>query len=457
MKEFESLGLWWIPSNPDHELAGNIKFSHEAGISLEIIGNFSDPENSLLIKNQLEIIIGVTHGKLFTLINCDLQHSSQSFPGIETQEYGVKIALSGYHFNNLEEIKFDKVKVDFSYLKYLSIFKFSWKVNNDINSKKELTENTLHLCTLNDIRVIITKCEIFIKQLITRNSQPQKMSIDKSTFIEICLHDKESLDTIYKKFLNPLKSFITLASNKPNYITSLFFDLQIDGEIKRIEAIFQESIFMNTTDTFNKKDVLFELSDIKQDLSLILQLWFNFYEGAEDIMNLYFSSIYNTKLYIENTFLSRVQALESYHRRIIDKKNSYTEEHQERLESILEKTPPEYKDWLRGQLNFSHEPSLEQRLKELFQLTNKTVSPLVSNSDRFIRKVKKIRNYLTHYNNPDDSELLEGEKLFRINQILGFMMQSCLLQELGCSDERCEELIGRIQEYQYLKKLDINF
>jgi hypothetical protein len=283
------------------------------------------------------------------------------------------------------------------------------------------------------------------------------MSIDKSTFIEICLHDKESLDTIYKKFLNPLKSFITLASNKPNYITSLFFDLQIDGEIKRIEAIFQESIFMNTTDTFNKKDVLFELSDIKQDLSLILQLWFNFYEGAEDIMNLYFSSIYNTKLYIENTFLSRVQALESYHRRIIDKKNSYTEEHQERLESILEKTPPEYKDWLRGQLNFSHEPSLEQRLKELFQLTNKTVSPLVSNSDRFIRKVKKIRNYLTHYNNPDDSELLEGEKLFRINQILGFMMQSCLLQELGCSDERCEELIGRIQEYQYLKKLDINF
>jgi hypothetical protein len=279
------------------------------------------------------------------------------------------------------------------------------------------------------------------------------MSINKSAFIEIRLRDKESFDTINKKFISPLQSFITLTSNKPNYITSLFLYLQIDGEIKEIEAIFQQSTFINHTDTFNKKDALFVLNDIKHDLSLIIQKWFNLFDLAEDIINLYFSTIYNDKLYIENKFLSRVQALESYHRRIIDKKNSDTEEHKERLESILEKTPPEYKDWLKGQLNFSHEPSLEQRLRELFQLTNKTLSPLVNNSEDFIRTVKNIRNYLTHYNKPGDVKLIKGEKFFRINQVLNFMMQSCLLKELGCTDDRCAELIGRSNEYQFLKGL----
>jgi hypothetical protein len=431
-------------------VAGTITFSHEAGISLEIIGNFYDQEDYFLINSQ-EIIIGITHGKLFTLMNCYFKKNRNSFPGIETQEYGVNIALSGYHFNNLEEIKFDRVQVDFNHLKYLSPFRFSWK--DDINSNHNFTENNLSFYTLNDIKASITKCEILFKQFITTNCQPQEMSINKSAFIEIRLRDKESFDTINKKFISPLQSFITLASNKPNYITSLFLYLQIDGEIKEIEAIFQQSTFINHTDTFNKKDALFVLNDIKQDLSLIMQKWFNLFDLAEDIINLYFSTIYNDKLYIENKFLALVQVLESFHRSKFDKIKYLTEEHKEKLHHILEATPVEYKDWLEKKLQHSHEPSLDERLQELLQKTKEIMIPIIAVPEDFFQKVKKTRNYLTHYGDSLKDKSFSGDDLARATQILYFMVKACLLSELTCTTARCEELLSRNGKYQYLKTL----
>ncbi|MFN7853880.1 MAG: HEPN domain-containing protein, partial [Dolichospermum sp.] len=334
-------------------------------------------------------------------------------------------------------------------LKYLSPFK--WNLHDSNNENNNLMEYSLSLFTLNEMKANITKCEIFIKQFLQTKYNYQEISVNKSAFMEIILKNKESLENIFKDFIIPLQSFITLASGQANHITSLFFCLQIDGDIKRIEAISKQSIFNTQNDILNTENFLFELYDIKQDFSLILQKWFNLFDVAEDIINLYFSTIYNDKLFLENTFLSRVQALESYHRRIIDQHKSSTDEHKRRLESILENTPLEHKRWLNEELNFSHEPSLEERLRELFQLTNRTISPLINNAEDFLKTVKKIRNYLTHYNNPSDAKLMD--KLFRINQVLDFMIQSCLLKELGCSDDRCAELIERNQKYQFLKGL----
>ncbi|NJM20502.1 MAG: hypothetical protein HC907_18215 [Richelia sp. SM1_7_0] len=128
-----------------------------------------------------------------------------------------------------------------------------------------------------------------------------------------------------------------------------------------------------------------------------------------------------------------------------------TERYKARIKEIIDAVPAEHKDWLNEKLRFSHEMSLSDRLKDILSLTKGTISPLIGDSDDFAIKVKNIRNYLTHYSDKNQINLYEGDTLFRINQVLDFMIKHCLLNEIGCSHERCTELISCKENYRYLK------
>ncbi|MBW4558261.1 MAG: hypothetical protein KME59_20505 [Trichormus sp. ATA11-4-KO1] len=453
MEEFELFGSWWLPSNPQQEVTGTVKFSFEKGISLEVVGSFNEQDFLNSDSESQEIIIGVTHGQLFTLLNCHRNTSKRSFPGILTQSYNVKIALIGSHFNNLEQIKFDKFQVGFTDLKYLSPLFWDTNLNSNYNGDKNYQEYQVFYHVLKDLKANITQANISINQFIDQQVTNQEITVNKSALITVDIKEKKSIDEIFSQFINPLKNFITLAANRANYITKLLFILDIDDYPQTIKAIFKNPNYINKTDILRTHEALLCLDDIKEHFSLVMQRWFNLFDEAEDIINLYFSTIYNPNLYQENKLLSLVQTLESYHRRKIDKHNSFTEEHKTRLNNILAAIPIEYRDWLKEKLQFSHEPSLLERLKELLSLTSKTIEPLVIDSKDFTKKVKTIRNYLTHYNDPSQQKMYDGETLFRINQILDFMIKACLLQELGCSSELCEELICRSPEYKFLKEL----
>lgn len=77
------------------------------------------------------------------------------------------------------------------------------------------------------------------------------------------------------------------------------------------------------------------------------------------------------------------------------------------------------------------------------------MNPLVKDHAKFAKKVRDTRNYFTHWNTDLQDKAAQGEELFRITQTLLFMLQSCLLMELGCTPERCAELISKNKKYQY--------
>ena len=66
---------------------------------------------------------------------------------------------------------------------------------------------------------------------------------------------------------------------------------------------------------------------------------------------------------------------------------------------------------------------------------------------------KNTRNYLTHYNSKLEQKSVSRDKLFRLNQILIFMIQYCLLLELGVTPDKCYYLINKNPNYQYLIEL----
>ncbi|MEH2358353.1 HEPN domain-containing protein, partial [Nostoc sp.] len=114
--------------------------------------------------------------------------------------------------------------------------------------------------------------------------------------------------------------------------------------------------------------------------------------------------------------------------------------------------PEEHKQWLEEKLNFSYEPSLEDRLNELFKLTYQTSSQIINNPQSLVKKIKNNRNYLTHYDKSFRAKAASSQDLFKNTLLLNFILKDCLLYELGISDGRRKELISRHPLYKYIKE-----
>lgn len=104
---------------------------------------------------------------------------------------------------------------------------------------------------------------------------------------------------------------------------------------------------------------------------------------------------------------------------------------------------------MKCKLNFSHELSLKERIEQLASSYTKAINPLAKDKEDFAAKVKNTRNYYTHYNQSLKNKIAQRDELFRLTQILSFLLQSCLLSELGCTPERCADLLSDSDEYHY--------
>jgi len=64
--------------------------------------------------------------------------------------------------------------------------------------------------------------------------------------------------------------------------------------------------------------MLFSYEEISDWTELILTKWFETSDKLAPIHELYFGSLYNSNMYLYHSFLSLVQAIESYHRRVFE-------------------------------------------------------------------------------------------------------------------------------------------
>ena len=60
--------------------------------------------------------------------------------------------------------------------------------------------------------------------------------------------------------------------------------------------------------------MLFTLDDVREQLPMILDRWLEINRELNHVINLYFGARDNPALYMEQQFLSMIQALEGYHR-----------------------------------------------------------------------------------------------------------------------------------------------
>ena len=459
IEEFEYDGIWWLPENPNNKVSGKLKFHPVKGLKLQLIGSFKRL-NNLNTFLQPPIILGITsNGKIITLYKCYESQSHMSMPGFLSSSFIASFAFLGCHFEKEEEIRFDSLSLNYFHLEeWTGITGFRFKMETD--PKNHLTKHEIIYSFPEKVGAKIGNLNISFDYNFTSGGDGLKeVNLRHTTFIKIkpnkSLHFNDYQDVCYH-----IQNFLSLAIGKA------VFPIIIKGKSERCstksqsgKAIYPDIfIYYATNSLFETSskiypfDMLFTFRDISGKFENILKNWFEKAEMLKPVYDLYFGTLYNSRMYLQHQFLSMTQAVEAYHRRKFEGKYLLDEDYEpiyNGFKDVINKLDVEasFKNALINRLRYGNEFSLRKRLKDLFAEYQSITQNFIKDENNFINRVVDTRNYLTHYDKKLRN-IADGEDLYRITQKLKTILQICLLHELGFDKEEIKSAFLRNRRYK---------
>lgn len=453
-KEFEYKGLWWLPESKERTIPGTLRFNPEDGPILELIGSFHDiPE--LSAKPPPEIVLGITsNGKKITLYGYQGKSDQISWPGLTTTTMKPRVMFVGYHFAKKEEISFDNLSINYLYLE-------DWYFTNPFSIKHDLPKEYSMkyqypkpgIALLEDFKVTLES------NLNVSYRKRTDIQVKHSVFIKAASKEKrhfsDFLDFFYK-----IRNFISLGVKRPVY------PLVIRGQTDKNIVVMgdgtkvcpQIEIYMKQTSreiqkkTITPFEMLYSFNNIEAQFETFLKNWIQIADNLKPVHDLYFGTLYNPRMYIEDKFINSTQALETYHRRKFPESYAIEpEKSDEIVKKAVEVVPNEFREHFQQKLMYSHEHGLRTRLTDIIKINDVIISSFIRTGRErksFIQKVVVTRNFLTHYDKSLEQEAAKGEELYWITQKLKIIIEIILLREIGIEQETIKNVISRNPDYQ---------
>jgi hypothetical protein len=255
------------------------------------------------------------------------------------------------------------------------------------------------------------------------------------------------------RLLHHLRNFLALAVSHPVYPDSIdgFTDsvkaTLTDGTTvcRQIKILYRRVNWGVSHDSVNINGMLFKLSDVRSEFESLLKNWFDKIDVLEPVFDMYFGVMYNPGMYVQHVFLSLVQCVESYHRRVVHNYELPLDQAEKRKKDILNAVPVEHMEWLKNKLRHSNDLTLRKRLQEL--LTTYSFLEL-DETGTFIDDVINTRNYLTHYDKELKTLAVIPEKISTLSMKLRLLTEAILLTELGLSPDTVKFIMKQIKEHR---------
>lgn len=464
MEEFEYAGIWWLPENPDKKISGTLKFHPVEGANLELIGSFKGIEdlNTVL---QPDIISGITsNSKIITLYKCYESPSHMSVPGFLRSSFIASMVFLGYHFEKEEDIIFDSLALNYSHLEeWARITGFQFKIESD--SKNHLTKQEVRYSFPEKVEAKLSNLNIsFDYNFTSGGDRIKEVKLKQTMFIKIEPHKPVHFNDYQRNICYHIQNFLSLAIGRavsPLIIkgkTNACKTKLPDGRVVYNDILIFYSIkdLPDLSKKLHPFDMLFSFRDISANFEKYLRNWFAKSEVLQPVHDLYFGILYNPSMYLQHEFLSLIQALESYHRRVDDGKyvsdDDYTQIYETLISAIPQELDNDFRESLEQKLKYHNEFSLRKRLKELLKKCGAVGNLLIHDNERFVEDVVTTRNFLTHYDKSIEMKAKTGQELYRLVQKMKFILEIGFLIELDMPVETIKALVSQNQRYQYLAK-----
>jgi hypothetical protein len=449
LRELELKGHFWLPNKPEARLQGTLSFTYSEGITLELTGAFEGTEGQGPFRT--DIILGRSFaGKNITLYECLLAETSASGSQAIETKFHASVLFAGAHFPKRDDIKFRRASVRYKHLD-------AW-----VNVSGFHTEPLAAESGLSNVRVeyrspasvvarMGDKTISIVHELASSFSlYPRKEVKLRQKAYVMMEFAEETTFGIVESHIYRIQEFLSLALAQPTHAVTVhgITDKSImtlpGGQITHepVQIVWHQLDIKRRLGPLT----LFTLGEIRDEFDTFLTNWFERAELLEPVYDLYFASLNDSGVYMEHTFLSLVQAAEAYHRRRVGNEELPRPEHELRQSEILASVPEKHRQWLANKLEYSNEPTLRKRLRELL---DRLAESNVLNIERdFIDDVVNTRNYLTHYEEKSKDKCARGEQLFRLIQKLKLILHALLLEEVGFDANRTAIMIRRSPIYE---------
>lgn len=441
--ELEYMGTWCFPSEPRKLFPGNLKYKSDEGATLILYGFLEGPND---IKEWLntDIILGITYsGPKITLIGCKQikKKISLDYPFRITIAFNINYVIIGQHFRKIEDLKFNEIGVNFNNLdEWVNISGFNFEDNDDEIIIKYRAPKTKKV-------YIDPGWEISLGLKI---SGPSHSIVQKEGKIEqevnVIIKSKEPrLFEDCRGVIDIFQDLLSFAVMEP------IFPLNIEGknELGNVTILYKYSDIYLKNNMVYPDDMLFIFGDISENFEEIIKKWFENRIQAKISYDLYFGTLYNPKMYLHHTFLSIIQAIESFHREVYESYEMHPDEHKARITEILD-VIPKYREWLEQKLNYSNEPSLRKRLTELYDKYSIILNKYIKNEKKYVNKIISTRNDLIHPDSSHVNKAMQGKELYNIIKYAKLLLEICFLNQMGFSIAEILIFLERNKKYNLI-------
>lgn len=429
----ESSGYWFFNSEPQNVYTGVLANS-DNDISVTLLNCSKTPADP-------SIIHGTTiNGKKVTLYKCQTVSSTVGFPIIPSVELSAVYCFEGEHLT-YETLQFESALIKISDLdKWVDTGGFRDYIRND--ETISIQYNALEpIIFFEDDDVIFA---IQFQAFYPLFSPKHNFTITQETSLLIKHKSSFDLDKFWK-YISAITGFLTLA---------YFSDPQIlKIQFKRSDRILNcNYLGQNTVEPQKKKSrrhFLFEYDVIKEDFPIIYKRWVELENVIEPVVDVIQEAFAKRNTITENKFLNIIQGIETFHRRRRNNEKEPKEIYKTKKSAVIDVCPAEYKSWLKDKLNFGNEPTLQDRLEELFdELSPELKNHLYPDYKELIVEAKRNRNYYTHYDKSYEKKALKTRALFYLTERLKVFLLILLLKEIEIKPEQLNEII--IEGSQFL-------
>jgi hypothetical protein len=447
--EFELTGKWWFPGNPSDQLYGCLRFKRDY-IILEVSGVFSKEHRFQFIESK--IMHGLTNdAKKVTLYLVSERYFERAglklgiTPGpndnFGKSDFSCKYIFIGRHFSSVDDIRFDYMNMNFTYLdnwinntfecKYIADDKYNIKMERiDYELKLEHIDSTIRISSALQVS---GDCRTDVKIYCASNIGVKPNTVECWEWFQELILNLENLLALFIGYpIYPVKLSAQIANYHNLEIVNIYYTIPNplifdDFHLREIPISFQDLVKYSNHQNHVVADVI--------------NNWLKKSDEIRPVVDLFFLSFYDLSMKPYIRFLTLMQAIEIFHRRVcggkyIDSKE-YTPVSQALLDVIPEKLNTDLKANLISKIASGNELSLKMRLKKLlnygpgaFKWFKLILKFEKIDEEMFISTLVNTRNRYTHWNEDYKKPVFSEQDLPRINYELRLLLRIFLLNEI---------------------------
>lgn len=450
-------------------------------------------ENSIaldFIEPEETIILGLLeNNEEVTLYKCFGQIKNFEFvKGRPNLFFQATYVFRKIHFKTEQEIKFKSISARYSHLEEWvgkSGVQVNWADNENKIWISYQPPASIPLGEVEELNISITFSQIYVNPFdIYFGATYYKGNVEQKTFLTLRNPQEKSIDKCIELIVH-FRDFLSFAMSKPSSMASVTGNLDItyekpvlrdDGtytteeETKETEVNIIFSIWNSEKHSEAKTslhEMLFVHSDVEGRLGIVFKEWLHKKEIYESVFELFMTTIYTPNLYLHYGFLNIIQALEVYHGNKYQGKYQLDKAYKGgiygKLLEAVDQFPSDsidsqyginndFREALKGKLNFLNQHTLQTGLGEILEnivcLLPENFIGETEDRKKFISKASNTRHALAHHNKKQRKKAAKEQELLRLFHTLTVILQTCLLRELGFTDESIKNLLNRSRKYQ---------